>query len=109
MLSKCCPVALSPGELIQVGKNCSFYRQEREPVIYTELKQDGSLALFFNPLQEQQGGNYTCEATYANDKKVSKTVKIQPISECVYDFLVFRAFFRYWKLYTYTVLCSFAT
>lgn len=49
--------------------------------MYTELHQDNSLSLFFNSLQEQQAGKYTCKATYANSIQLQKSVTIDTIGE----------------------------
>lgn len=55
---------------------------QTKPVMYTELHQDGiSLSLFFNSLQEQQAGKYTCRGNYARNVPLSKSVTIDTISE----------------------------
>ncbi|XP_012538575.1 fasciclin-2 isoform X2 [Monomorium pharaonis] len=50
-----------------------------KPAMYTELHQDGSLSLFFNSLQEQQAGKYTCKGNYAHNVPLSKSVTIDTI------------------------------
>lgn len=49
--------------------------------MYTELHQDYSLSLFFNSLQEDQAGKYTCKGNYASNVQLSKSVTIDTISE----------------------------
>ncbi|KOX74827.1 Fasciclin-2 [Melipona quadrifasciata] len=55
------------------------------PPMYTELLQDNSLSLFFNSLQEQQAGKYTCKATYANSIQLQKSVTIDTIVAITWD------------------------
>lgn len=52
-----------------------------KPPMYTEKRQDGSLRLFFNSLQEEQAGTYTCKGNYANTMQLSKSVTIDTIRE----------------------------
>lgn len=52
-----------------------------KPAMYTELHQDHSLSLFFNSLQEDQAGKYTCKGTYANTVQLNKSVTIDTISK----------------------------
>ncbi|XP_033350028.1 fasciclin-2 isoform X3 [Bombus vosnesenskii] len=56
-----------------------------QPPMYTELLQDNSLSLFFNSLQEQQAGKYTCKATYANSIQLEKSVTIDTIVAITWD------------------------
>lgn len=56
-----------------------------KPPMYTELLQDNSLSLFFNSLQEQQAGKYTCKATYANSIELEKSVTIDTIVAITWD------------------------
>jgi len=49
--------------------------------MYTELHQDGSLSLFFNSLQEEQAGKYTCKGNYAHNVPLNKSVTIDTISK----------------------------
>lgn len=49
--------------------------------MYTELHQDRSLSLFFNSLQEEQAGKYTCKGAYARNEQLSKSVTIDTISK----------------------------
>ncbi|XP_016769821.1 fasciclin-2 isoform X4 [Apis mellifera] len=56
-----------------------------KPPMYTELHQDNSLSLFFNSLQEQQAGKYTCKATYANSIQLQKSVTIDTIVAITWD------------------------
>ncbi|XP_068967067.1 fasciclin-2 isoform X1 [Bombus flavifrons] len=56
-----------------------------QPPMYTELLQDNSLSLFFNSLQEQQAGKYTCKATYANSVQLEKSVTIDTIVAITWD------------------------
>ncbi|KYN04494.1 Fasciclin-2, partial [Cyphomyrmex costatus] len=50
-----------------------------KPPMYTELHQDGRLSLYFNSLQEQQAGTYTCKGIYARNVQLSKSVTIDTI------------------------------
>nr|XP_033320941.1 fasciclin-2 isoform X2 [Megalopta genalis] len=50
-----------------------------KPPMYTELHQDNSLSLYFNSLQEEQAGKYTCKGTYANSIYLNKSVTIDTI------------------------------
>ncbi|XP_012278809.1 fasciclin-2 isoform X2 [Orussus abietinus] len=50
-----------------------------KPPMYTEMHQGTSLQLFFNSLQEEQAGRYTCRANYANTEALSKSVTIETI------------------------------
>jgi len=52
-----------------------------KPAMYTELHQDGSLSLFFNSLQEEQAGKYTCKGNYAHNVPLNKSVTIDTISK----------------------------
>ncbi|XP_076169272.1 neural cell adhesion molecule fasciclin 2 isoform X2 [Ptiloglossa arizonensis] len=56
-----------------------------KPPMYTELHQDNSLSLFFNSLQEEQAGKYTCKATYANSVYLNKSVTIDTIVAITWD------------------------
>ncbi|KAF3424157.1 hypothetical protein E2986_06106 [Frieseomelitta varia] len=56
-----------------------------KPPMYTELLQDNSLSLFFNSLQEQQAGKYTCKATYANSIQLQRSVTIDTIVAITWD------------------------
>ncbi|XP_011165129.3 fasciclin-2 isoform X2 [Solenopsis invicta] len=59
---------------------------QTKPVMYTELHQDGiSLSLFFNSLQEQQAGKYTCRGNYARNVPLSKSVTIDTIIAITWD------------------------
>ncbi|XP_057328888.1 fasciclin-2 isoform X2 [Microplitis mediator] len=50
------------------------------PIVYTEKKpEDNSLSLYFNPLREDQTGQYTCLGNYALTETFNKTVKVQTI------------------------------
>lgn len=60
---------------------CSTYAGHTKPAMYTEKHQDGSLSLFFNSLQEEQAGKYTCKGDYAHITPLSKSVTIETISE----------------------------
>ncbi|XP_015114618.1 fasciclin-2 isoform X2 [Diachasma alloeum] len=48
------------------------------PGLYTELHQDASLSLVFNPLRDEQAGTYTCSANYANEP-FNKSVQVDAI------------------------------
>ncbi|XP_018371028.1 PREDICTED: fasciclin-2 isoform X2 [Trachymyrmex cornetzi] len=50
-----------------------------KPTRYTEWHQDGRLSLYFNSLEEQQGGRYTCKGIYARNMHLSKSVTIGTI------------------------------
>ncbi|XP_046750082.1 fasciclin-2 isoform X2 [Diprion similis] len=50
-----------------------------KPPMYTEIRQNNELALFFNSLQEEQDGRYTCKANYANTETLSRNITIQTI------------------------------
>lgn len=56
-----------------------------KPAMYTELHQDNSLSLFFNSLQEEQAGRYTCKGTYANSVPLNKSVTIDTIVAITWD------------------------
>ncbi|KAK2586946.1 hypothetical protein KPH14_009873 [Odynerus spinipes] len=56
-----------------------------KPAMYTELHQDNSLSLFFNSLQEEQAGKYTCKGTYANSVHLNKSVTIDTIVAITWD------------------------
>ncbi|XP_076752883.1 neural cell adhesion molecule fasciclin 2 isoform X2 [Xylocopa sonorina] len=56
-----------------------------KPPMYTELHQDNSLSLFFNSLEEEQAGKYTCKATYANAIHLEKSVTIETIVAITWD------------------------
>ncbi|XP_019696798.1 fasciclin-2 isoform X2 [Harpegnathos saltator] len=47
--------------------------------MYTEKYPDGSLALFFNSLDENQAGKYSCIGTYASNVVMSKSITIETI------------------------------
>ncbi|XP_017763554.1 PREDICTED: fasciclin-2 isoform X2 [Eufriesea mexicana] len=55
------------------------YPAHSKPSMYTEMHQGKILTLFFNSLQEQQAGKYTCKATYANSIQLHKSVTIDAI------------------------------
>lgn len=59
----------------------STYAGHSKPAMYTELHPDGSLSLFFNSLQEEQAGKYTCKGNYARNVPLNKSVIIETISE----------------------------
>lgn len=59
----------------------STYAGHSKPAMYTELHPDGSLSLFFNSLQEEQAGKYTCKGNYARNVPLNKSVIIDTISE----------------------------
>ncbi|XP_078038377.1 neural cell adhesion molecule fasciclin 2 isoform X2 [Augochlora pura] len=50
-----------------------------QPPMYTELHMDNTLSLYFNSLQEEQAGRYTCKGTYANSIYLNKSVTIETI------------------------------
>ncbi|XP_012054420.1 PREDICTED: fasciclin-2 [Atta cephalotes] len=50
-----------------------------KPSRYTELHQDGRLSLYFNSLEEEQAGMYTCKGIYARNVQLSKSVTIDTI------------------------------
>ncbi|XP_076661576.1 neural cell adhesion molecule fasciclin 2 isoform X2 [Halictus rubicundus] len=56
-----------------------------KPPMYTELHQDNSLSLYFNSLQEEQAGKYTCKGTYANTIYLNKSVTIDTIVAITWD------------------------
>ncbi|XP_026668879.1 fasciclin-2 isoform X4 [Ceratina calcarata] len=56
-----------------------------KPPMYTELHQDNSLSLFFNSLEEEQAGKYTCKANYANSILLEKSVTIDSIVAITWD------------------------
>ncbi|XP_071576942.1 fasciclin-2 isoform X1 [Temnothorax nylanderi] len=56
-----------------------------KPPMYTELHQDSSLSLFFNSLQEDQAGKYTCKGNYARNVQLSKSVTIDTIIAITWD------------------------
>ncbi|XP_072756328.1 fasciclin-2 isoform X2 [Anoplolepis gracilipes] len=56
-----------------------------KPAMYTELHQDRSLSLFFNSLQEEQAGKYTCRGTYARNQPLNKSVGIDTIIAITWD------------------------
>jgi neural cell adhesion molecule len=49
------------------------------PDMYTEMHQDNSLSLVFNPLKEEQAGRYVCTANYANTEHFNKSVQINTV------------------------------
>ncbi|XP_033219613.1 fasciclin-2-like isoform X2 [Belonocnema kinseyi] len=53
--------------------------------MYTESRAGNILALLFTNLQEEQGGKYTCRATYANTEKLEKSVTIDTIVSIAWD------------------------
>ncbi|XP_032677598.1 fasciclin-2 isoform X5 [Odontomachus brunneus] len=57
----------------------SSHMATQKPPMYTERYQDGSLALFFNSLDEEQAGTYQCIGTYANSLMMSKSITIVTI------------------------------
>ncbi|XP_046600374.1 fasciclin-2 isoform X2 [Neodiprion lecontei] len=57
----------------------SAIRGISKPPMYTETHPGNGLALFFNSLQEEQDGQYTCKANYANTETLSKNITIQTI------------------------------
>ncbi|XP_053981224.1 fasciclin-2 isoform X2 [Hylaeus volcanicus] len=63
----------------------STFTGHSKPSMYTELHQDNKLALFFNSLQEEQAGKYTCKATYANSVFLNKSVTIDTIVAITWD------------------------
>ncbi|XP_066582905.1 fasciclin-2 isoform X2 [Prorops nasuta] len=59
---------------------------QTKPAMYTEYHHDSSsLLLFFNSLQEEQAGKYTCKGTYANTYSLNKTVMIETIVQITFD------------------------
>lgn len=54
---------------------------QTKPAMYTEYHADGSVSLFFNSLQEDQAGKYTCKGNYASNVHLTKSVTIDTISE----------------------------
>ncbi|XP_029170812.1 fasciclin-2 isoform X2 [Nylanderia fulva] len=56
-----------------------YTRGHSKPAMYTELHQDRSLSLFFNSLQEEQAGKYTCKGSYARNEQLNKSVIIDTI------------------------------
>jgi neural cell adhesion molecule len=69
----------------RVIESLNVNRGLSKPVMYTELLQDGSLSLFFNSLQEQQAGKYTCKGNYARNVPLSKSVTIDTIIAITWD------------------------
>lgn len=57
-----------------------------KPAMYTEKHQeDHSLSLFFNSLQEEQAGKYTCKGIYADSQFLNKSVTIDTIIGITWD------------------------
>ncbi|XP_048516191.1 fasciclin-2 isoform X2 [Athalia rosae] len=56
-----------------------------KPMMYTEMHQGNGLALFFNSLQEDQAGTYSCSAMYANTEPLTKNVTIETIIAITWD------------------------
>ncbi|XP_029660542.1 fasciclin-2 isoform X3 [Formica exsecta] len=63
----------------------STHTGHSKPAMYTELHQDHSLSLFFNSLQEEQAGKYTCKGTYAQNQPLNKSVTIDTIIAITWD------------------------
>ncbi|XP_076281409.1 neural cell adhesion molecule fasciclin 2 isoform X3 [Lasioglossum baleicum] len=63
----------------------STYQSYSKPPMYTESHQDNSLSLYFNSLQEEQAGKYTCKGTYANTIYLNKSVTIDTIVAITWD------------------------
>lgn len=61
--------------------SCSTFPGHSKPPMYTELHHANTLSLFFNSLQEEQAGKYTCKATYANSVFLEKSVTIDTIGK----------------------------
>lgn len=64
----------------RVIETLNTFQSYSKPPMYTELHQaDNSLSLYFNSLQEEQAGKYTCKGTYANTIYLNKSVTIDTI------------------------------
>ncbi|XP_076685211.1 neural cell adhesion molecule fasciclin 2 isoform X3 [Andrena cerasifolii] len=63
----------------------STFPGHSKPPMYTELHHANTLSLFFNSLQEEQAGKYTCKATYANSVFLEKSVTIDTIVAITWD------------------------
>lgn len=60
--------------------------------VTTEVMEEKALALIINSFQESQAGDYTCSAVYANNIRLSKTVRLEsirkyPFKKILYFFL----------------------
>ncbi|CAL1675768.1 unnamed protein product [Lasius platythorax] len=69
----------------RVIESLNTYAGHTKPAMYTELHQDRSLSLFFNSLQEQQAGKYTCKGSYARNEQLNKSVTIDTIIAITWD------------------------
>ncbi|KAL0114096.1 hypothetical protein PUN28_011428 [Cardiocondyla obscurior] len=69
----------------RVIETLNTYAGHSKPAMYTELHQDGSLSLFFNSLQEEQAGKYTCKGSYARNLPLTKSVTIDTIIAITWD------------------------
>lgn len=69
----------------RVIETLNTYPGYSKPPMYTESHQDNSLSLYFNSLQEEQAGKYTCKGTYANTIYLNKSVTIDTIVAITWD------------------------
>lgn len=69
----------------RVIESLNTYAGHSKPAMYTELHPDGSLSLFFNSLQEEQAGKYTCKGNYARNVPLNKSVIIDTIIAITWD------------------------
>ncbi|XP_029660544.1 fasciclin-2 isoform X5 [Formica exsecta] len=69
----------------RVIESLNTHTGHSKPAMYTELHQDHSLSLFFNSLQEEQAGKYTCKGTYAQNQPLNKSVTIDTIIAITWD------------------------
>ncbi|XP_070156465.1 fasciclin-2 isoform X2 [Polyergus mexicanus] len=69
----------------RVIESLNTHTGHSKPAMYTELHQDHSLSLFFNSLQEEQAGKYTCKGTYAQNQMLNKSVTIDTIIAITWD------------------------
>ncbi|XP_053593968.1 fasciclin-2 isoform X2 [Microplitis demolitor] len=65
--------------IIELRNSFTSNDKSGNPIVYTEKQQDNSLSLYFNPLKEDQTGQYTCIGSYALTETFNKTVKVQTI------------------------------
>nr|XP_031830862.1 fasciclin-2-like isoform X1 [Nomia melanderi] len=75
---------IDPLKLVVLPIESTFPGQLKPPM-YTELHQDNILSLYFNSLQEEQAGKYTCRGTYANSIYLNKSVTIDTIVAITWD------------------------